>query len=387
MISGFRVGIESCSGAEMNIELLVKSSVRTQPVYEPGKPIEAVARELGLDPTTIIKLASNENPWGPSPKAVAAAKVALEHGELYPDGGCFALRQKLAAVHGLGADQFVIGNGSNEIIELLGHVFLGPDDEVVFGGPAFVVYKLVTMLFGAKVVEVPLKEWRHDLDAMARAITPRTKLVFVASPNNPTGTANGAAELTAWARALPEHVIAVFDEAYTEYLDPEAAMDLRPLIAAGRKVIGLRTFSKIYGLASLRVGYGYAGKELAGLLNRVRQPFNVNAIAQAAATAALDDRDFAEKCARENRLGLAQIEAGLGELGLEWVPSVANFMLVKVGDGTRVFGALQARGVIVRPVKVYGLPEWIRVTVGTPEQNARFLAELKGVLMGLGRAD
>jgi histidinol-phosphate aminotransferase len=375
-ISGFRGGIESCSGAGMNIESLIKSSVRTQPIYEPGKPIEDVARELGLDPATIIKLASNENPWGPSPKAVAAAKAALEHGELYPDGGCFALRQKLSAVHGLGADQYVVGNGSNEIIELLGHVFLGPDDEVVFGGPAFVVYKLVTMLFGAKVVEVPLKEWRHDLDAMARAITPRTKLVFVASPNNPTGTANSAVELTAWARALPEHVIAVFDEAYAEYLAPEAAMDLRPLIAEGRKVIGLRTFSKIYGLASLRVGYGYAGTELAKLLNRVRQPFNVNAIAQVAATAALDDRDFAEKCARENRLGLAQIEAGLGELGLEWVPSVANFMLVKVGDGARVFGALQARGVIVRPVKVYGLPEWIRVTVGTPEQNARLLAEL-----------
>jgi histidinol-phosphate aminotransferase len=238
------------------------------------------------------------------------------------------------------------------------------------------------MLFGAKVVEVPLKEWRHDLDAMTRAITPRTKLVFVASPNNPTGTANSAVHLTAWARALPEHVIAVFDEAYAEYLAPEAAMDLRPLIAEGRKVIGLRTFSKIYGLASLRVGYGYAGTELAKLLNRVRQPFNVNAIAQAAAAAALDDRDFAEKCARENRLGLAQIEAGLGGLGLEWVPSVANFMLVKVGDGARVFGALQARGVIVRPVKVYGLPEWIRVTVGTPEQNARLLAELKGALAG-----
>ena len=360
----------------MNLAALVKPSVLTQPIYEPGKPIEDVARELGLDPAGIIKLASNENPWGPSPKAVAAAKAALEHGELYPDGGCFALRQKLSAVHGLGADQYVVGNGSNEIIELLGHVFLGAGDEVVFGGPAFVVYKLVTLLFGANVVEVPLKDWRHDLGAMTRAITPRTKLVFVASPNNPTGTANSAAELTAWARALPEHVVAVFDEAYAEFLAPEAAMDLRPLIAEGRKVIGLRTFSKIYGLASLRVGYGYAGAELAGLLNRVRQPFNVNAIAQAAALAALDDREFAEKCARENRAGLQQIETGLNALGLEWVPSVANFMLVKVGDGARVFGALQARGVIVRPVKVYGLPEWIRVTVGTPEQNQRLLAEL-----------
>lgn len=365
-----------CSSDGMKLEALVKSSVLTQPIYEPGKPIEDVARELGLDPAGIIKLASNENPWGPSPKAVAAAKVALEHGELYPDGGCFALRQKLGAVHGLGANQYVIGNGSNEIIELLGHVFLGAGDEVVFGGPAFVVYKLVTLLFGAKAVEVPLQQWRHDLGAMARAITPRTKLVFVASPNNPTGTANDATELLAWARALPEHVVAVFDEAYAEYLAPEAAMDLRPLIAEGRKVIGLRTFSKIYGLASLRVGYGYAGAELAGLLNRVRQPFNVNAIAQAAALGALDDHEFAEKCARENRVGLAQIEAGLRGLGLEWVPSVANFMLVKVGDGARVYGVLQARGVIVRPVNVYGLPEWIRVTVGKPEQNTRLLTEL-----------
>jgi len=366
----------------MNLAALVKPSVLTQPIYEPGKPIEDVARELGLDPATIIKLASNENPRGPSPKAVAAGKLALEHGELYPDGGCFALRQKLAAVHGLGADQYVIGNGSNEIIELLGHVFLGPDDEVVFGGPAFVVYRLVTLGFGAKVVEVPLKDWRHDLDAMARAITPRTKLVFVASPNNPTGTANTPEELAAWARALPEHVVAVFDEAYAEYLAPEMAMDLRPLIAEGRKVIGLRTFSKIYGLASLRVGYGYAGKELAALLNRMRQPFNVNAIAQAAATAALDDVEFAEAGARENRAGLAQLEAGLRGIGLEWVPSVANFMLVHVGDGARVFSALQARGVIVRPVKVYGLPGYIRVTVGTRAQNERLLAELATAVRG-----
>jgi histidinol-phosphate aminotransferase len=375
-ISGFRVGVEWCSSEGMKLEALVKPSVLTQPVYEPGKPIEDVARELGLDPAGIIKLASNENPWGPSPRAIAAAKHALDHGELYPDGGCFALRQKLAAVRGLGADQFVVGNGSNEIIELLGHVFLGADDDVVFGGPAFVVYKLVTLLFGAKVVEVPLKNWAHDLPAMARAITPRTKLVFVASPNNPTGTINSAADLLAFARALPPHVIAVFDEAYAEFVAPADAMDLRPLIAEGRKVIGLRTFSKIYGLASLRVGYGYASAELVALLNRVRQPFNVNAIAQAAALAALDDGEFAEKCARENRAGMARLEAGFRALGLEWVPSAANFVLVKVGDGMRVFGALQAKGVIVRPVKMYGLPEWVRITVGTPEQNERLLTEL-----------
>lgn len=368
----------------MNFSALAKPSVLTQPVYEPGKPIEYVARELGLDPGGIIKLASNENPFGPSPKALAAAKHALEHGELYPDGGCYELRQKLAQRHGLGAEQFIVGNGSNEIIELLGHAFIGAGDEVVMGAPAFVVYKLVTLLFGAKAIEVPLRDWRHDLTAIAAAVTPRTKLVYVCSPNNPTGTANTEAEMLAFARALPEHVIVVFDEAYAEFL-PQPA-DLRPLIREGRKVVCLRTFSKIYGLASLRIGYGYASAELCALLNRVRQPFNVNAIAQAAAIAALDDTGFANHCAEANRAGLAQIEAGCRNLGIDFVPSVANFMLVRVGDGAAVFGKLQGRGVIVRPVKSYGLPEWIRVTIGTPEQNARFLREL-GSVMEPRRAD
>lgn len=364
----------------MNLQSLAKPSVLTQPVYEPGKPIEYVARELGLDPAGIIKLASNENPFGPSPRAREAARLALEHGELYPDGGCFQLRQKLAAVRGLAADQFVVGNGSNEIIELLGHAFLGPGDEVVMAAPAFVVYKLVTLLFGAKPVEVPLRDWRHDLARMAAAITPRTKLVCVCTPNNPTGTANSAAELVEFVRSLPEHVVCVVDEAYAEFVAD--APDLRPLIAEGRKLVCLRTFSKIYGLASLRIGYGYADAALCALLNRVRQPFNVNAIAQAAAVAALDDGEFAELCARENRAGLRQLEDGCRRLGLEFVPSVANFMLVKVGDGVRVFERLQERGVIVRPVKSYGLPEWVRVTVGTAAQNERLLAELGPIAGG-----
>lgn len=362
----------------MQLNSLVNPTVLTQPVYEPGKPIEDVARELGLDPAGIIKLASNENALGPSPRAVEAAQRALLQSELYPDGGCFALRQKLATVHGLAPEQFVVGNGSNEILELLGHVFLRAGDEVVMGAPAFIIYKLVTLLFGAKAVEVPLKDWRHDLPAMAAAVTPRTKLVFVASPNNPTGAANTAEELLAFARALPAHVVLAFDEAYSEYVEP--APDLRTLVREGRHVVCLRTFSKIYGLASLRVGYGYATPELAALLNRVRQPFNVNAIAQAAATAALDDREFAARSARENRAGLAQLEGGFRRLGLEFVPSVANFILVRVGDGMRVFDALQRRGVIVRPVKPYGLPEWVRVTVGTAAQNERLLAELAQIL-------
>lgn len=365
-------------GDRMNFEALVKPAVLTQPVYEPGKPIEYVARELGLDPATIIKLASNENPFGPSPRAVSAAKVALEHGELYPDGGCFALREKLAQVRGLPAEQFVIGNGSNEIIELLGHVLLGPGDEVVMGAPAFVVYKLVTLVFGAKAIEVPLLNYRHDLSRMAAAITPRTKLVYVCSPNNPTGTANTQAELIAFARAMPEHVVLVFDEAYAEYVDGEP--DLRPLVREGRAVVCLRTFSKIFGLASLRIGYGYSTPQIVALLNRVRQPFNVNAIAQAAALAALDDVEFTQKCARENRRGLQQLEAGFSALGLEFVPSVANFIVVRVGDGRKIFDTLQHRGVIVRPMAPYAMPEWLRVTVGTAAQNQRLLAELAAAL-------
>jgi histidinol-phosphate aminotransferase len=363
----------------MTLASLAKPTVLRQPVYEPGKPIETVARELGLDPATIVKLASNENPLGPSPRAVAAARQALEQGQLYPDGGCFALRRKLAEHHGLSPDQFVAGNGSNEIIELLGHVFLGPGDEVVMGVPAFVIYKLMTLLFGATAVEVPMREFRHDLAAMGRAITPRTKLVFVGSPNNPTGAANSAEEILAFARGLPDHVVLAVDEAYAEYDD--RAPDLRPLLREGRKVIGLKTFSKIYGLAALRVGYGYGSEEMAALLNRVRQPFNVNAIAQAAAVAALDDREFVARCVRENRAGLARLTAGAGALGLACAPSAANFLLVKVGDGARWFGALQARGLIVRPLQPYGLPEWIRITVGTAEQNERLLAAM-AVLAG-----
>jgi histidinol-phosphate aminotransferase len=362
----------------MKFQSLVNPAVLAQPVYEPGKPIEYVARELGLDPATIIKLASNENPFGPSPRAVAAAKAAIEHSELYPDGGCYELREKLAGVRGLAPDQLIVGNGSNEIIELLAHALLGPGDEAVMGAPAFVVYKLATLLLGAKPVEVPLVNHRHDLAAMAAAITPRTKLVFVCSPNNPTGTANTEAELLAFARALPEHVVAVFDEAYAEFV--ERAPDLRPLLSEGRKVVCLRTFSKIYGLASLRAGYGYASAEVISVLNRVRQPFNVNAIAQAAACAALEDREFTERCARENRAGLAQLEAGLRRLGVTFVPSVANFILARVGDGARVFDALQHRGVIVRPMRSYAMPEWVRVSVGTREQNERFQAELGAVL-------
>ena len=362
----------------MKLSDLAKPFVKSFPVYEPGRPIEDVARELGLDPAGIIKLASNENAFGPSPMAAEAARRAIGQGQLYPDGGCFALRGELAKAHGLEPGQFVIGNGSNEVIEFLGHVFLEPGDEVVMGAPDFVVYRLVTLLFGATAVEVPLVSFRIDLKGMARAVTPRTKLVFVSTPSNPTGTATAEADLFEFVRALPETAICVVDEAYTHY--DERAPDIRPLIREGRKVIGLRTFSKIFGLASLRVGYGYSSAEMSALLDRVRQPFNVNAIGQAAAIAALGDREFTRTCAAENRKGIRKLEAGFRDLGLEFVPSHANFVLVRVGDGAAVFDALQRRGVIVRPLKVYSLPQWVRVTVGTAAQNERVLAELAAVL-------
>lgn len=363
----------------MTFAELANPGILTQPVYEPGKPIETVARELGLDPAGIIKLASNENPYGPSPLGLAAAQRALQEAHLYPDGGYFALRRKLSAKLGLGMDQFVIGNGSNELLELLGHAFLSPGKECVMHRSAFVVYKLVTLMFGATPVEVPLAEGlRQDLPALLAAVTPRTRLVFLASPANPVGVANTAEEIETLVRALPPHVILVMDEAYAEYL--ESPPDLRPLIAEGRKVICLRTFSKIYGLASLRIGYGYAAPELAAIVQRARQPFNVNAIAAAAATAALDDTEFVARCRRENLAGLAQLATGFTKLGLEFVSGRGNFQLVKVGDGQAAFETLQRRGVITRPVKGYGLPEWLRVTVGTPAQNERLLAELAAIV-------
>ncbi len=362
----------------MNPAELAKPFVHTYPSYVPGRPIEDVARDLGLDPAGIIKMASNENPFGPSPLAVEAAKRAIEQGQFYPDGGCYALKERLAAFHGIAPGQFVIGNGSNEVIELIGHVFLEPKDEVVMGQPEFVVYRLVSLLFGALPVEVPLVNFKNDLSALARAVTARTKVVVVSTPNNPTGAANSAEELVAFIRALPERLIVIVDEAYRDFVDTPP--DILPLIKEGRNVIGLRTFSKVYGLASLRVGYGYASAEMAALLDRVRQPFNVNAVAQAAATAALDDQAFRTRCIEGNRAGMRRLEKGFSELGLAWVPSQANFILVKVGDGAKAFDALQRRGVIVRPVGNYGLPEWLRVTVGTADQNERLLSELAAVV-------
>ena len=361
----------------MNLSQLANPRILEQPVYQPGKPIEQVAREYGFKPSDVCKLASNENPWGCSPLAKQAGKEALDSIFLYPEGSGQELRENLGQYHGLDSNQFILGNGSNEIIELLAHVFLLPNDEVVIGEHAFVVYKLVTMLMGGKSVETVMPNLTHDLDAMRDAISERTKLVFLPSPNNPTGTANSVDEISNFIRSLPQLVIFCLDEAYVEYL--EQPFDLRPFIKEGRKAIGLRTFSKIHGLAGLRIGYGYASAELIGLLQQARQPFNANSVAQAAAQAALKDEGWVEQCRRRNSAGLVQVSDGCAKLGLEFVESKANFLLVRVGNGRKIFEELQARGIVTRPMPPT-LDEYLRISIGTEEQNDRFLQTLGNVM-------
>jgi histidinol-phosphate aminotransferase len=350
---------------------LANAGVHEQPVYEPGKPIEYVAQEFGLEPSQIAKLASNENPFGASPRAMAAAQASLKSAHLYPDGACGQLRAAIAEVRGVDDDTIIVGNGSNEIIELLGHAFLRPGLEVVMGEQAFIVYKLVTKLFGATPVEVPMLDFGHDLKAMRAAVTDHTRLMFVASPNNPTGMANLEADLIELTESLPEHVILCLDEAYAEYL--ESAPDLGAQIAAGRKVFCLRTFSKIYGLGGLRVGYGYGDPKLIQLLQGVRQPFNVSCVAQAAATAALSDHEFIDMCRSANEAGRRQLVEGMEALGYATIGGQANFVLSQVGDGGLFFKALQKRGIIVRPLAPYGMAEFVRITIGTVAENERLL--------------
>jgi histidinol-phosphate aminotransferase len=342
--------------------------------YEPGKPIEDVARELGLQPHEIIKLASNENPLGPSPKALAAMHDALERAHFYPDGGGFYLREAIAKKFGLARENVVLGCGSNEIIEFIGHAFLSPGDEVIASRHAFVVYKLMATLFGARTVEVDDPGFAHDLDAMAAAITPRTKQIFVANPNNPTGTLLEQAEIDRFMEKVPPHIVVVFDEAYYEFL--EAPPDTLKFVRAGKNVIVLRTFSKIQGLANLRIGYGLAPADLIAVLQKTRQPFNANGIAQAGALAGLEDEEHQRKTREITVKGRDRLQRAFAEMELEFVPSYANFVLVKVGDGQQTFQELLRRGIIVRDMNAYGLPEWIRVSIGTPEQNARFLSAL-----------
>ncbi len=352
--------------------------LRNLAIYEPGKPIEETARELGADASKIIKLASNENPLGPSPKALAAMRATLESSHLYPDGGGFYLREALAAKLGVSREHLILGSGSNEIIEFLGHAFLKRGDDVITSEHAFIAYKLVAAVFGARTIEVPSPDLRNDLDAMIAAITPKTRLIFIANPNNPTGTLVSQDEIDHFIARVPENVVVVFDEAYFEYLDDPP--DTLRFVRAGRNVAVLRTFSKIQGLAGLRIGYGMARPELIQVLQKTRQPFNVNGLAQAAALAGLAD----EKHLRETKCmtdeGRAYLQEQFTTMNLQFVPSTANFVLVKVGDGAKIFRALLGRRIIVRALKGYNLPEWIRISVGTMEQNRRCIAALREVL-------
>ncbi len=357
------------------------ASLRDLISYEPGKPVEDLARELGIAPGDIVKLASNENPLGPSPKALAAMRDTLERAHFYPDGGGYYLREAIAEKVGLRRENIILGCGSNEIIEFLGHAFLQPGDEVVTSDHAFAVYRLMAQLFGAKTVEVPeYPGFVQDLDATLAAITPRTRQVYITSPNNPTGTIVTPAEIERFMARVPENVTVVFDEAYHEFLDD--APDTLRYVREGRNVVVLRTFSKIQGLANLRIGYGMANAEMIEILSKTRQPFNVNGIAQAGALAGLADTEHQSRTKSVTDEGRTYLQNAFAEMGIAFVPSYANFVLAQVGDGKAVFEALLRRGIIVRAMGGYKLPEWVRVSVGTSEQNRRFVAALREVRGG-----
>jgi histidinol-phosphate aminotransferase len=382
----------------MTFRELANAHLFEVPIYEPGKPIASVARELGLDPRRIDKLASNENPLGPSPKALAAMRRAIRTAHIYPDGHAVDLRAALARHHGVDIRNIVLGNGSEQVLKFLGQAFLSRDTEAVMGDRAFATVRIAIQMAGARVVEVPFQNHAHDLEAMLRAITPRTRLVFVVNPNNPTGTRVSNEAIEKFLARLPEHVIAVFDEAYYEFLEnpPELVKwiqksEIRNPKSEGNpkskienpklpKVVLLRTFSKIAGLAALRLGYGIAPVECAQVLERARLPFNTNAIAQTAAMAAMSDAAFYRRTLKLTKQGRDWMEGEFRKMGLEYVPSSANFVVVRVGKGRAMFEALQRRGVIVRPMDGYRMPEWIRVTVGTMPQNRRFMRALRAEL-------
>ncbi len=347
--------------------------------YVPGKPVDDVARELHLDPATIVKLASNENPRGPSERVLAAIAAAAGDITRYPDGFGYHLKAALAARLSVAQSQLVLGNGSNDILELATMAYLRQGDAAVFSQHAFAVYPLATHARGAEGIEVPARDLGHDLPAMRAAITPKTRIVFVANPNNPTGTWLPPAELEAFIASVPTDVLVVLDEAYNEYLAPADRADSIGWIAKYPNLAVSRSFSKAYGLAALRIGYGVMHAGVADMMNRVRQPFNVNALAQAAALAALADVAYLDESRALNTRGLAQLYAGLDALSIPYVRSHGNFVLARVGDGARVNQQLLERGVIVRPVGNYGLPEYLRVSVGLPAENDRFLAAMREI--------
>lgn len=356
-----------------------KPGIETIQPYQGGKPIEEVERELGI--RGVIKLASNENPLGPSRLALDAMATAAKCLHLYPDGNAFYLKRDLAAHLSVDPNQLILGNGSNEVLQLVGETFLSPGEHIVYSQGAFVVYELVAKTFGARVTTPPLRNATHDLVAMADAATPETKLVFIANPNNPTGTYNTRSELDRFLERVSPETLVVLDEAYFEYVTRDDYPNGLDYLKDGRNVFVTRTFSKIYGLAGVRLGYGIASAETAEVMNRVRQPFNVNALAQAGARAALTDSEHVRTSCELNSVGMATLENALATLGLETVPSVANFLMVHLRrNGPAVAQALMKRGVIVRPVANYGFPNSIRVTVGLPGENERFIEALTETL-------
>jgi len=362
---------------------LFRSSIADLIPYEPGKPIEEVQRELGLD--RVVKLASNEGPFPPFPAAVEAIERATRELNRYPDGGAYALRTALAEHHGVALEEVVVGGGADGVIDLLSQATLDAGDEIVCGWPSFPSYVLDALKLGAVPRKVPLRDHVYDLDAMLASVGPRTKLVYVCHPNNPTGTANGRAELLAFMEALPPHVLAVVDQAYFEYIDdPDYADAVAELFKQGRRVAVLRTFSKIYGLAGLRVGYGIAPADVVKATSKVRRAFDVDAIAQAAAAASLGDEAELARRRVLNAAGREELATTLRAHGLEPAgPAIGNFLFVDVGDGAALFDRLLRQGVIVRPLAGFGAPEAIRVTVGTPDENAFFAASLGQVLSGV----
>jgi len=367
----------------VDAEHLAVPGVRGLQPYQPGKPVEVLERELGI--RDAVKLASNENPLGPPPAALAAVRAAAGQVARYPDGSGHRLRHALAERLGVGADQVTLGNGSNDVLELAARCFIAPGDEAVYSEHAFAVYPLVVQAVGGVGRVAPARDYGHDLEAMAALVTPRTRVMFIANPNNPTGTWVEAAALDRLLAALPREVVVVLDEAYHEYVEDPAYPRGHALVGDHPNLLVTRTFSKIYGLAGLRVGYGVSSPQLADLLNRVRQPFNVNSLGLAAAEAALGDEAHVARSRAVNGAGLAQLQAGLDRLGLHWLPSAGNFITFHTPQPAgEVYRALLERGVIVRPVDNYGLPDHLRVTVGTEEDNHRFLAALGEALGAAG---
>ena len=364
----------------MDICDLAPGYIRAIAPYQPGKPISELAREMGIDEARIIKLASNENPRGVSPLARRAIEAALSELARYPDGNGFELKQALARRYGIAQERIVLGNGSNDVLEMAARAFLAPGLAAVYSQHAFAVYPLAVQAAGAAGIEVPAKNYGHDLAGMRRALTPATRLVFIANPNNPTGTLVPAGELEAFIGGLAREVLVVLDEAYNEYLLPEHRSDSIGWLARFPNLVVTRTFSKVYGLAGLRVGYAFAAAGVADLMNRVRQPFNVNSVALAAATAALDDTGFVRESFELNRSGMRQLTEAFSRLGIDYIPSQGNFVSFRIADAALVYRKLLRAGVIVRPIASYGMPQHLRVTIGLESENARFLEALERAL-------